>query len=230
MTRREKYRENTLEEIKTIARQQMSENGTASISLSAIARVMEISAPALYRYYTSRDDLVTALIVDAYSDLADTLQKAAQAHADQGYRNQLKTVLMFYRNWALAHPVDFQLIYGNPIPGYHAPEDVTTPAARKGFAVILSIMAQAYQSGKLLPPPEYNNLPEGCNVTLPNIEEDPTQQIPALVVYLGVAGWYHIHGMIMLELFHHTDEIISNSGQFYEYEVDLLLKSIGLED
>ena len=71
MSRRDRMRDLTIAEIKATARQQMAESGTAGVSLSAIARTMEISAPALYRYFASRDDLVTALIADAYNDLAD---------------------------------------------------------------------------------------------------------------------------------------------------------------
>ena len=117
MSRRDRMRDLTIAEIKATARQQMAESGTAGVSLSAIARAMELSAPALYRYFASRDDLVTALIVDAFNDLADDDPGGRSRLWRPAYADRLLACLA-YREWAIAHPVDFQLIYGNPIPGY----------------------------------------------------------------------------------------------------------------
>lgn len=225
MSRREKLRESTLDEIKKIARQQMAENGTAAISLSAIARVMEISAPGLYRYYPSRDALVTELLVDAYTDLAVEMENAA-ARPAQNPRQQLLAVILAYREWALAHPVDFELIYGNPIPGYHAPEERTTPAARRGFSVILSILTAANDQGLLHPSADYGCLPVGMEIYLPEIENVPHYQPP--IVYYGLVGWARIHGLIMLESFNHLQSMVSNPTIFYQNEVNVLLNNIGL--
>jgi AcrR family transcriptional regulator len=125
---RESQRQDTREEIKAFARQQMAAEGTAALSLRAIARDMEMTAPALYRYFPSREDLITALIVDAFNALADALEAADAAPTQQDYGSRLRAVLMAYRGWALEHPTDFQLIYGNPIPGYSAPRELTVPA------------------------------------------------------------------------------------------------------
>jgi AcrR family transcriptional regulator len=227
MTRREHLRKITLEEIKSIARQQMAETGTATVSLSAIARQMEMSAPALYRYFPSRDDLVTVLIVEAFDDLADALEEAAQRPAGS-YGEQLLNVILTYRAWALARPEDFALIYGNPIPGYEAPAEVTRPAAQRGFAVILSILAAAYRAGELQLLPEHLHLPPAVQTSLAQLEETGAFQLSTAVIYLGVVGWYRIHGMIMLELFHHTQPLVNDTEAFYRHEVESLLKSFGL--
>src|SRR5689334_18627833 len=116
--RRERFRDNVREQICEVARKQMADSGTAAVSLRAIARELKLTAPALYRYFASRDELITALILDAFNSLADTLAATAQAAAPDNPWNQMTAVLIAYRAWALAHPTDFQLIYGNPIPGY----------------------------------------------------------------------------------------------------------------
>jgi len=229
MSRRERLREQTLQEIKAIARQQMDESGTASISLNAIARRMEITTPALYRYFSNRDELVTALIVDAFSDLADTLEQVAELPAPSQAR-RLFNVLLAYRDWALTHPVDFELIYGNPLPNYHAPEEKTVPAARRGFEVILRILLDCYQDGELTPPAEYHQLPAGLSIGLS--PDDPNfnpSSLPDVILHLGVVGWYHIHGMIMLELFHHIQPMVNDPGIFYQRELELMLRSLGIE-
>jgi len=228
MTRREKLRQNTLEEIKAIARRQMAENGTAAISLKSIARAMEISGPALYRYYASRDELVTALIVDAYNDLAGAMERAPAGFDREDYGGRLLAAVLAYREWALAHPIDFQLIFGNPIPGYHAPAEVTLPAASRSFAVILNILSDAAQAGVLKPQPGQVDLPPGLRAAFNPRPggETPDQTGPA--VYIDLVGWSRIHGIIMLEMFHHIQGVVSDTGLFYRHEVDQLLSSVGL--
>ncbi len=228
MSRRDINRERTLIEIKQIAHQQMAEKGTAAVSLSAIARQMEMSTPALYRYYASRDDLITALIADAYNDLANELEKADGSFPVEEYAQRLWRVLMSYREWALAHPIDFRLIYGNPIPGYHAPEDTTTPPARRGFAVILGILAGALDAGALKPQPEHLQLPEGLLVGLPVMAGQASVHLQPVIVYIGIQGWTRIHGMLMLELFGHVQTLVSDTGKLYQHEISHLLDSIGL--
>ena len=228
MSRRERLRQSALDEIKTIARRHMAENGTAGVSLSAIARDMEISQPALYRYYASRDDLITALIVDAYNDLADMLEHTpldlpANAHADR-----LMAVLLAYRTWALTHTVDFTLIYGSPIPGYHAPREVTLPPAQRTFAVILGILSQAHAVGALKPLEEHLHLPAGLAPLLPTLEGGLDESVNPAVLYIGLVGWYHIHGMIMLEIYDHNTTLLSDMDLFYRHEVASLLRSMGL--
>lgn len=224
MSRREKQRENMLEEIKHLARQQMREKGTAGLSLNAIAREMDVSAPALYRYYDSRDALVTTLIYEAFTGLAEALEAAAAENQDRGPGVRLRAVLLAYRTWALEHPTDFELIYGNPIPGYAAPEDLTTPAAQRGFAVILMILADAHAAGRLHYPAEMPAVPEGLSLRMP-----PGLDLPEMVVHIGVMGWAQIHGMISLELFHHSTTMLSDPGLFYRHEVDSMLRRFGME-
>ena len=228
MSRRERLRAETLAEIKATARSQMAESGTAAISLNAIARAMDMSGPNVYRYFHSRDDLVTALIVDAYDDLADTLEAAPEGLPPASYGLRLMAVLMAYREWALAHPVDFQLIYGNPIPGYRAPGEATTPPARRGFAVILRILAKAQRAGRLRIPLDQRALPQGLAAGLPPTGEGSADQTPAELVYLGVVGWARLHGILMLELFGHTSAIISDHGKFYRHEMENLCREAGL--
>jgi AcrR family transcriptional regulator len=228
-TRREKLRHEMMLDIKLSARRQMTENGTAAISLSAIARELEVSQPALYRYYASRDDLVTALILDAFNDLADTLEQAAAQFSDEVYGPRLLTVIIAYRQWAMEHPIDFQLIYGNPIPGYHAPSQVTAPASARSFTVILGILARAYTAGALKPQPEQVRAAAQMSLALPELEAGLSPSLPKIILYLGIIGWYRIHGIIMLELFHHIQGVVNDTQAFYQHEVELLLKGMGLD-
>ncbi|MBP0460355.1 TetR/AcrR family transcriptional regulator [Streptomyces montanisoli] len=118
-TPRERYRAHVRDEVKKHAWEQIGTAGAAALSLNAIAKRMGMSGPALYRYFANRDELITELIRDAYRDLADTVR--ARAAADAG----LDGLAQALRRWALDDPQRYFLIYGTPVPGYHAPEDTT---------------------------------------------------------------------------------------------------------
>src|SRR5262245_41485971 len=117
--RRQKYREQTRQEVKRIALEQLAEDGVAGISVNAIGKRMGVTGPALYRYFANRDALLTELISDGYHDLADTLERAIAQPATAP--DKLRAGAAAMRAWALAAPHRYLLLFGTPIPGYEAP-------------------------------------------------------------------------------------------------------------
>lgn len=228
-TRSDRKHELTRTEIKDAARQLMAEMGTAGISLRGIARRMDLTAPAIYRYYASLDDLITALIVEDFNDLADTLEVAQASAAGERTSRQILAVLMAYREWALRHPVDFQLIYGNPIPGCVAPSEVTVPAVIRGFRVIVQLMAEALANGELMPTPRYAVIPPEIRAAMEPITRRDGYNVPVLALYLATVGWPMIHGIIMLELFEHIQPMTGDVDVFYRSQVENLLASMGMK-
>lgn len=134
---RERYREQVRDEIKAHAWAQVATTGAAALSLNAIARKMGISGPALYRYFANRDELITELVLDAYRDLSATCQAAVKPGDAPAAR--LASVAGALRRWALDVPHRYLLIYGTPVPGYHAPPEATAIAA-----TIMTILLDAY--------------------------------------------------------------------------------------
>jgi AcrR family transcriptional regulator len=210
---RRRVHDATLIEIKQAARRLMAEGGTAAVSLRAIAHEVGMTAPGLYRYFRDRDDLITALLVDTYDALAETLEAARAAHASEHYADQLTQVGMAYRDWALAHPVEYRLILGNPIPGYHAPVAVTTPPARRSLAVFLALLHDAWRDGELTltddPAPELEARLAAFRA------EAGLGELPLSALQLALATWGTLHGLISLELFGHLDPIIGDAGPLY---------------
>lgn len=225
MSRRERMREGTREEIKGLARQQMAASGTASVSLGAIARAMELVPSALYRYYASRDELITALIIDAYEALAKALNAAAATHPADKYAARLLAASQAYRAWAVAQPVDFLLIFGNPIPGYVAPFEQTAPAAIQVFNAFLGIMQEAYAAGILDPSAAHRLAAAPIDPERTIAKWHPG--IDPLVNYSGIACWSKLHGMVMLELTGHLAPGL-DVATFYHSECLLLLADLGL--
>src|SRR5215212_1701030 len=229
MSRRERLRDSTREEIKALARTQMATSGTAALSLGAIARAIEMVPSALYRYYASRDDLITALIIDAFDALGQAAANAdAQAPASDYGARMLATTLA-YRAWALANPTDFLLIFGTPIPGYDAPPEPTNAAVRRAFSVFLRILQAAYADGALRPPPEHQQQAAHQSSEQFATNADTEIAIAPVVNYTGMACWARMHGLVILEVTQHLQPGIVDTATFYQTEMIATLKTIGLD-
>jgi AcrR family transcriptional regulator len=229
MSRRERLRDNTREEIKALARTQMATSGTAALSLGAIARAMEMVPSALYRYYASRDDLITALIVDAFDALGQAAADADAQAAASDYGARMLATTLAYRAWALANPADFLLIFGTPIPGYHAPPEPTNAAVRRAFRVFLRILQAAYAAGALRPPPEHEQQAARQSLERHTVDADTEISIAPVVNYTGMACWARMHGLVILEVTQHLQPGIADTAAFYHAEMIATLKSIGLD-
>jgi AcrR family transcriptional regulator len=228
LSRRERLFEATQDEIKRIAREHMAAEGTAALSLRAIARAMGMTAPALYRYYADRDALITALIVAAYEALATAMQAAGDRPPTNAYADRLYAMLLCYRDWALAHPTEFQLIFGNPIQGYHAPNEQTLPAARRTGLAVMAVLHAAHQAGVLQLPPHHLDVAPLADAPVLALVAHVEPAARHGLVYAYLTSWTMIHGLVMLELFQHTTALLPDPGAFYRYEALTFLERLGL--
>jgi AcrR family transcriptional regulator len=214
------------EEIKATARRLMAAQGAEGLAIRLIAREMEMSAPALYHYFADRDTLITALIVDAFAALADALEAARDAAAPAPAA-RLRAVLLAYRAWALAHPTDFALIYGTPLPGYDAPRESTVPAVVRGFEVLAGLIAEALAGYGPPPTPAYTTVPPTVAAHVAALIAREGYPISPLAFYLTLVAWARIHGIIMLELFEHIQPVVGDSDAMYRSELDHLFLALG---
>jgi AcrR family transcriptional regulator len=229
--KREQAREHgeMIARIKATARQQMAERGTAGLSLRGIGRELGITAPAIYNYFPRLDDLITALIVDAFTALADAIQTAESGVVSKTSGPKVIASCLAYRDWAIAHPVDFQLIYGNPIPGYVAPAEVTVPLARRPFDGLFRLFFEAFQTGELVVPAEYAPVPARIASHFATWLPKAGHDFPDALLCLLMSGWARIHGMVMLELFEHLPPVVGDTAAFYRYELDAFLDRLGMK-
>jgi len=212
--------------IKEVAREQIAEHGAAALSLRAVARELNITAPAIYNYFPSRDDLVTALIVDAYHSLAAALAEARDSKHEDHAANIVASAKA-YRNWALAHPEQYGLIFGTPIPGYHAPMEITGPAAAESMFVLIQVLDGAYQDGALsLTEPS----PALLRLLQPWVDKLEYAGPPG-VIHLALASWAQIHGLVSLELFGHLAPApeYGDVDAFFEAEIQVTVARMGIE-
>jgi len=228
--RREEDREATYQQIKAVARRLMAENGAAGLSIRPIARELGMSPSALYYYFANLDELITALIVDAFNGLADALEAVREESAARGdsLPAQLEAVLLAYRGWALDNPTAFQLIYGTPIPGYEAPREVTVPASARTLVAIAGTLQALLDSGDLVPAGDYAGVPDWLAAHLEQIAVEGQYQLSLHAAYLAFSGWPVLHGIVMLELFGHLEPVVGDTDAFTRMQLGSLMRALGV--
>ncbi|HMQ33239.1 MAG TPA: TetR/AcrR family transcriptional regulator [Chloroflexaceae bacterium] len=223
--RKERQQAAIREEIKAMARAHMARDGAAALSLRAVASDLGLSSAAIYYYYANRDALITALIIDAYRALAAALRGADPGPAER-LDDRLFAVMRAYRAWALATPAEFELIFGAPIPGYHAPAEVTAPEARAALHTFGELFGLAFAEGRLRPPAE--GPPATVAAHIEAWGRDNGQAAPPPVMLAMLQAWSVGHGMVALELNGQLQPLIGDPGPFYDYSLGGLLRSFGL--
>lgn len=148
---RERARVEVTAAIKDEARRQLADQGAAKLSLRAVARELGMVSSGLYRYFPSRDDLLTALIIDAYDAIGEAAEAALAPAGRATDHDRWVMVCAAVRRWALAHPHEYALIYGSPVPGYAAPQATVGPASRVAL-VLISVTLDANRTGGLALP------------------------------------------------------------------------------
>ncbi len=229
LTRRERVRQATVQEIKDVARKQMAEQGAAAISLGAIAREMGMTPPALYRYFSSRDALVTELIVDAYQALGDALEAAYLANPQGDYAARFQGLCHAFRRWAQAHPQDYALIYGTPIPHYHAPRERTVPLASRVVTFFGLLLGEAMQAGQLTVPPAYRQIPPTLQRVVDRyLAELPVEGATPDIFVLAMLIWSRLNGHVWAELQGHFPPDMTGSGELFQMEVTAICQELVL--
>jgi AcrR family transcriptional regulator len=207
--------------IKEKAWKQAAEYGAAALSLRAIARELKITAPAIYNYFPSRDALVTALIVDAFNSLGAT-QVAAIANLPADKHAERVSALGFaYREWAVTYPQRYHLIFGTPIPNYHAPEDVTLPAAAWALNSLIKVVQDADSTGNLRTERLAKMTPKMKSMLTAWQKFVGAADLEAL--YLTLVFWSRVHGLVMLEITNQIPSFIDEPAELFKREMSNIL-------
>ncbi|WP_030798464.1 TetR/AcrR family transcriptional regulator [Streptomyces sp. NRRL S-337] len=224
---RERARSEITEAIKAEARAQLAAEGAAKLSLRAVARELGMASSALYRYFPSRDDLLTALIVDAYNAIGEAAERARdhRGAATVSPVDRWTAICTGVRAWALAHPHEYALIYGSPVPGYRAPRTTTEPAARVGLALI-GVVREAHAAGALKEPAE--PLPDPVVADALALGAEHGVELPGAVLTRLVGAWAQLFGLLSFELFGQFQNVIEARTEFFEQAVLQLARSVGL--
>ncbi|MFF7986830.1 TetR/AcrR family transcriptional regulator [Streptomyces sp. NPDC007901] len=209
--------------IKDEARRQLAAEGAAKLSLRAVARELGMVSSALYRYFPSRDDLLTALIIDAYDSLGEAAETAHAAAADLPSAGRWVAVCEAVRGWALARPHEYALIYGSPVPGYSAPDTTIPPAARVAL-VLIGILREAFERRGLARTP----VPAGLAPEARRMADELMPGLPPEVAVAMAAAWAQLFGLVGFELFGQFKGVVEDREQFFRHAAAQLAHGVGL--
>jgi AcrR family transcriptional regulator len=213
-------------EILAAARRQLASVGPADLSLRAVARELGMASSAVYRYVPSKDELLTLLILAAYDDLGEAVERAEDLVPRPAHAERWRAVCLAARDWALEHRHEFALIYGTPVPGYVAPEH-TVAAASRVPAVLIALLRDVVAAGGTVPVPPPGPVPEDAYAPL-LAEMGP--QVPADHAVLGMISWTWLLGRIGLELHGHLAGVVDPvaAEAAYAWEIDTVRTAVGL--
>lgn len=201
-TRREVTRAATIREIKDTALARMRTCGPADFRLSDVARDMRMSAPGLYRYFDGRDGLLTALVTDAFTDLAVKVEVARDSVALDDAGGRFLAVARAYREWALGSREQFALIFGPPVSGYQAPEEgPTLEAAKRAMEGLRSLVREADEAGTRRPP----RLTELSPVLREAFSKQELHGADPATELALAHTWASLHGFVSLEAYGSLD-------------------------
>ncbi|MGI5353780.1 TetR/AcrR family transcriptional regulator [Streptomyces sp. CA-252508] len=282
---RARARDEVTAAIKDEARRQLAAEGAAKLSLRAVARDLGMVSSALYRYFPSRDDLLTALIVDAYDALGAAAEAALRAaspaassagapatapvtsgtgastatRATPGAgasaaspgpaapgasatpgapptagasdpagpqvtpRGRWVVVCRAVREWAKAHPHEYALIYGSPVPGYSAPQATVAPASRAAH-VLLAVLREAHRTDGVAPPP----LAADLRAEGERLAAELAPDLPPALVLAFVGAWCQLFGLVSFEVFGHFHRVVEDPEAFFTHAADRLGRDLGL--
>ncbi|WP_280871463.1 TetR/AcrR family transcriptional regulator [Streptomyces sp. MJP52] len=224
---RARARQEITEAIKGEARRQLAEEGGAKLSLRAVARELGMASSAVYRYFPSRDDLLTALIIDAYDSLgaaAEGAESEVAAASDATALSRWIAVCEAVRGWALTHPHEYALIYGTPVPGYRAPRTTVPAAARVGL-LLIGIARDAHRGPAGL---SRTPLPEGLRPEAVRMTADLAPDLPPEAVVALVAAWSELFGLIGFEVFGQFHQVVEDRAAFFRHAAARLAHEVGI--
>ena len=219
--KRQDSREQMEARIVELGRRQLVERGAAGLSVRAVARDLGVVSSAVYRYVSSRDELLTLLLVDAYSDLADAVDGARETAGDQ-WTDDVMAIARAARQWALEHPARWALLYGTPVPGYHAPPDRTVAVGTRVVGAFLDAVAAGIATGDIRLTNDVASQPLSSDFDRLRHEYgfpgDDQVLTKCFLLFAGVVG------AISLELFgQYGADTLTDTGPLFEAQLRLLI-------
>lgn len=211
-TARQRARAELTGEILAAARRQLGEAGPSALSLRAVARELGMASSAIYRYFKSRDELLTALILEGYNDIGDAAEAADDPAAEPVER--WMAIWRGVREWALANRHEFALLFGTPVPGYAAPRQAAVAAGRMPLA-LARVVADAKAAGALVPPPA-----PPCDPALidaATAELLPGAGLDADEIARIILAWNRLVGIVSYELHGHLHQVTADDAGFFDY-------------
>jgi len=227
-TRRERLRTEVTAEIKEAAWAELLDNGLQDLSLRGVARRLGMAPSALYRYFDSRDALLTTIIIEAYEALGTELQQAydkASARPRMHSRDVFLEVAKRYRDWAMSHQLEYKLIYSTTIPGYTG-TDQTKLAASRSTDVLLQLMADLVAENGLDAQAWQANLTPDLRTRLQEWSDLMTDPMPPEALLAALSCYASLHGAINIQMYSHLPPMVEHNEDLFVATINRSLDSL----
>lgn len=219
-----------MDDIVRLGRRHLATSGPAGLSLRSVARDLGVVSSAVYRYVPSRDDLLTLLVIDAYDELGGAVSKAESAQPRASYLARWRALAGAVRDWALAEPSRYGLIFGTPVPGYHAPAGQTTPPGTRVVALLLELAADAEAAGAT-PARQLDQIPESVRADLERVRAEFRLDLSDEMLAAAVLAWVALFGAVSFEVFgQYGPDTLSDPTALFGILVAMLGGLMGLAD
>ncbi len=214
-------------EILDAARRQLATDGAAGLSVRAVARELGMASSAVYRYFPSRDELLTSLIIEAYDALGEAVERAESTIPCEDLLGRWRAICHAARAWAAAHPHEWALIYGSPVPGYAAPQATIGPASRVG-ALMCALLDEAADDGKLVARPRARQTDDTLGPAILDLMPSARAFGDPATASRGVLAWTSTFGLINFELFGHLNNVVLDYDRYFADAVNEFATMVGL--
>jgi AcrR family transcriptional regulator len=219
--KRQDTRDRIERQIVEIGRAHLVTHGAAALSLRAIARELGMVSSAVYRYVASRDELLTLLLVDAYGELADSVERARDAAAGD-WQDRLRAVAHATRAWAVHHPARWALLYGSPVPGYHAPREQTVGPGTRVVGLLFSAIAEGVAAGAVRT--SKVTVPQSLSSDFDRLRSEFEFVADDDVVARCLVLWAALVGAISLEVFgQYGADTFADASVVFDAQMDLVI-------
>jgi AcrR family transcriptional regulator len=229
-TPRERARAQTVADIVQLGRKQLATHGAAALSLRAVARDLGVVSSAVYRYVANRDELLTLLLVDAYSELGDAVDAAVSARPELDFAGRFKALGRAVREWALHEPARYGLLFGSPVPGYQAPAGRTTPPGTRVIYSLVGILDAAYRAGELTAAARTAVVPSALALDLEAVRAELGLAVPDDLLANGALVWTSLFGAVSFEVFgQYGADTFSARDELFEHHLAVLADLAGFK-
>lgn len=221
-------RATTVAAIKQAARRMLVEQGADGLTLRAIARDLGLSAPALYRYFPSREQLVGQLTADLYDEVCDEMERDRDAVPGDDVGERLLAVSRSFRSWALSHRREFTLLFGSPIDGGRAPGADAGPAPRASqrFGSIFAVLFTGVYLTRRFPVPADADIDPALRAQLQLWLDAFPIPLPLGVMQVFLSCWIRLYSAVCLEVFGHLNFAVTDAAPLFEAELDTLARAL----
>jgi len=241
LSRRDRVRAATTQEIIQTARKLLVQQGPEAVSLRAIAREMGMTAPALYRYFASHEELLRHVVADIFTELATHVRTAVHAAADAYPSDLTEGEIMVikmiagcreFRAWTLTHVPEFSMIFGSPLPGmevlHEMHRDPTIDCGYQFGQVFLDLFGDLYRRRPFSIPADEDIQPS-LREQLARYRGLVQSDLPLGALQTFLRCWVLLYGSVSLEAFGHLEFALDDPAPMFELMLSDLAPMIGLE-